>query len=337
MSETNRHITKSILSWLTRAGFFLLKILSLLPLWIHYRISDVMFLITYYLINYRRKVVRSNLTSSFPEKTEQEIKKIERQFYRWFCDYLVETFKMATISHKEMSRRMTFKGTELIEQCWAEGQSCGVLLGHYCNWEWISTLPLAMSDKGLCCELYHPIENKDTNDFFLELRQRFGSVCMPMDRALRDMVKYRKEGRPLVIGYIADQKPTWRNIYLWMPFLNHLTPVLTGSERIIKRTGQAFFYGDVRRIRRGYYECEFKLLDRHPDNVPDFELTERYMQELEQTIRREPAYWLWTHDRFQRTKEEFDYRFEVVDGKVFERIGEADYAKHMGWKSYWKH
>jgi len=337
MSETNRHITKNILSWLTRAGFLFVKMLSLLPLWIHYRISDVMFLITYYLINYRRKVVRSNLTSSFPEKSEQEIKKIERQFYRWFCDYLVETFKMATISRKEMSRRMVFKGTEQIEQCWTEGQSCAIMLGHYCNWEWISTLPLALSDKGFCCELYHPIENKDTNDFFLELRQRFDSVCIPMDRALRDMVKYRKEGRPLAIGYIADQKPTWRNIYLWMLFLNHFTPVLTGSERIIKRTGQACFYADVRRLRRGYYECEFKLLDRHPDNVPDFQLTERYMNELEQTICREPAYWLWTHDRFQRTKEEFDYRFEVVDGKVFERIGEADYAKHMGWKSYWKH
>ena len=328
---------KEILKTLTNMGFATVRLLSRLPLWIHYRFSDVMYLIIYYGIHYRRKVVRNNLTSAFPEKPLKEIKKVEREFYQWFCDYIVETFKLASISREEMKKRMVFKGTEAIEQCWQEGQSCGVLLGHYCNWEWVSTLPLAMSDKGLCAELYHPIENPETDQFFLQLRQRFGSVCIPMEQALRNIVKYRQEGRPLVIGYIADQKPNWRNIHLWMPFLNHNTPMFTGSERIIKRTGQAFFYGDVRRIRRGYYECEFKLIDRHPEHIPDFGLTERYMQEMEQTIRRDPAYWLWSHDRWSRTKEEFDFRFYTKDGKVYEKVTEEEYARHMGWKSYWHH
>ena len=328
---------KDVLSKVIQLGFFMVKVLSLLPLRVHYLFSDMMYFIIYYGAHYMRKVVRNNLTSAFPEKDIKEIKKIERQFYRWFCDYIVETFKMASISREEMARRMVFKGTEEIEKCWAEGQSCGVMLGHYCNWEWVSTLPLALSEKGICAELYHPIENPETNQFFIELRQRFGSVCIPMERALRDIVKYRREGRPLVIGYIADQKPNWRNIHLWMDFLNHITPMFTGSERIIKRTGQAFFYGDVRRVKRGYYECEFKLIDRHPDNVPDYQLTERYMHELEQTIRRDPALWLWSHDRWSRTKEEFDYRFRVEDEKVFEKVTEEEYAQHMGWRSYWKH
>lgn len=328
---------KDVLSKVIQLGFFMVKVLSLLPLRVHYLFSDMMYFIIYYGAHYRRKVVRNNLTSAFPERDIKEIKKIERQFYRWFCDYIVETFKMASISREEMARRMVFKGTEEIEKCWAEGQSCGVMLGHYCNWEWVSTLPLALSEKGICAELYHPIENPETNQFFIELRQRFGSVCIPMERALRDIVKYRREGRPLVIGYIADQKPNWRNIHLWMDFLNHNTPMFTGSERIIKRTGQAFFYGDVRRVKRGYYECEFKLIDRHPDNVPDYQLTERYMHELEQTIRRDPALWLWSHDRWSRTKEEFDYRFRVEDEKVFEKVTEEEYAQHMGWRSYWKH
>lgn len=328
---------KDVLSKVIQLGFFMVKVLSLLPLRVHYLFSDMMYFIIYYGAHYRRKVVRNNLTSAFPERDIKEIKKIERQFYRWFCDYIVETFKMASISREEMARRMVFKGTEEIEKCWAEGQSCGVMLGHYCNWEWVSTLPLALSEKGICAELYHPIENPETNQFFIELRQRFGSVCIPMERALRDIVKYRREGRPLVIGYIADQKPNWRNIHLWMDFLNHNTPMFTGSERIIKRTGQAFFYGDVRRVKRGYYECEFKLIDRHPDNVPDYQLTERYMHELEQTIRRDPALWLWSHDRWSRTKEEFDYRFRVEGEKVFEKVTEEEYAQHMGWRSYWKH
>lgn len=314
-----------------------LYLLSLLPMRIHYLFSDFLYLLVYYVVRYRVKLVRKNLADSFPEKSAEELRKTEKAFYHWFCDYIVETFKMMTISEKEMRRRMVFKGTETIDRLVAEGVSCGVMLGHYCNWEWISTLPLAVSDKGICAELYHPIENPDFNRLFLYIRQRFRSVCIPMEETLRHIVKYQHEGRPMIIGYIADQKPNWRNIHFWVDFLNHYTPVFTGSERIIKRTRQAFFYGDVRRIKRGYYECEFKLIEQHSEQIPDYELTQRYMQELERSIRRDPAYWLWSHDRWSRTKEEFDYRFYIKDGKVYEKVTEEEYAQHMGWRSYWKH
>ncbi len=242
-----------------------------------------------------------------------------------------------TISEKEMRRSMVFKGPENIDRLVAEGVSCGVMLGHYCNWEWISTLPLSITPKAICAELYHPIENPDFDRMFLFLRQRFRSICIPMEETLRHIVRYQREGRPIIIGYIADQKPNWRNIHLWVPFLNHLTPVFTGSERIVKRTRQAAFYGDVRRVKRGYYECEFHLIARDTATIPDYQLTERYIQELERTIRRDPALWLWSHDRWSRTKEEFDYRFYVKDGKVYEKVTEEEYAQHMGWRSYWKH
>lgn len=312
-------------------------LLSLLPLRIHYMLSDVVYLLIYRLLHYRIKVVRKNISESFPEKSADEQLAIERGFYHWFCDYLVESIKMLTMSERQMRKRMVFRGTETVDQVVGEGQSCAVYLGHYCNWEWISTLPLAVSDKGICAELYHPIENPDFNRLFLYIRQRFRSVCIPMEETLRHIVKYQHEGRPMIIGYIADQKPNWRNIHFWVDFLNHYTPVFTGSERIIKRTRQAFFYGDVRRIKRGYYECEFKLIEQHSEQIPDYELTQRYMQELERSIRRDPAYWLWSHDRWSRTKEEFDYRFYIKDGKVYEKVTEEEYAQHMGWRSYWKH
>lgn len=337
MAQHSEIMNKLLTKIFTSLAINLLWLLSLLPLWVHYVLSNCMYLIIYHLIGYRKKVVRNNLMSAFPEKTEAEISIIERDYYLWFCDYLVETIKLMTISRKEMQRRMVFKGTDVIDQLTSEGVSCGVMLGHYCNWEWISTLPLSVSNKALCAELYHPIENPQFNQMFLNLRQRFGSVCIPMEETLRHIIKYRQEGRPLVIGYIADQKPNWRNIHLWIDFLNHTTPVFTGSERIIKRTKQAFFYGDVKRIRRGYYECEFKLIERHSELLPDYQLTEYYMQALEQTIRHEPAYWLWSHDRWSRTKEEFDIRFYEKEGKIYERVSEEDYARQMGWDNYWQH
>ena len=330
-------MTNCIRKTAVRFCFYSLWLMSLLPLRILYLFSDALYIVVYYVLRYRRAVVRQNLTTAFPEKERKEIAHIERDFYHWLCDYLVETIKLLSMSREEMSRRMVFKGTDTIDQLADKGVSCGVMLGHYCNWEWITSLPLAVTPKAICAELYHPLENPDIDRMFLCIRQRFGSICIPMEETLRHIVRYQREHQPLVIGYIADQKPNWRNIHLWTMFLNHNTPVFTGSERIIKRTRQAFFYGDVRRIKRGYYECEFKLLEQHPENIPDYQLTVQYMQELERSIRREPALWLWSHDRWSRTKEEFDHRFYIKDGKVYEKVTESEYAQRMGWRSYWHH
>ena len=131
-----------LLYWLTYGTLYLL---SLLPLRVHYIISDFIYLVVYHLVGYRVKLVRKNLADSFPEKSETELRRIERDFYRWFCDYLVETVKLLTISEKELKRRMVFKGTEIVDEVVESGQSCAVYLGHYCNWEWITSLPLWVS------------------------------------------------------------------------------------------------------------------------------------------------------------------------------------------------
>lgn len=292
---------------------------SRLPLRVLYVLSDVLFVLVFYVFHYRRRTVWVNLVTSFPERPEEELKDIERRFYRWFCDYVVESIKLMTMSRDELKRRMTFRGTEQVEQCVSEGQSCAVYLGHYCNWEWITSLPLWLSDKAQCGQIYHPLENADFDRLYLKMRQRMGAVCIPMAETLRRILQYKREGRPVVIGYIADQTPFWWNIHHWCSFLHHDTPVLTGTERIAKKLGQAVFYMEVSRPRRGYYEAEFKLITRDSKAYADYELTDIYFQMLEQTICRHPDYWLWTHNRWKRTREKFNLRFEVVDGKVREK------------------
>ena len=289
---------------------------SLLPLRVFYVISDMLFWILYIIIGYRRKVVWQNLKTSFPEKSEERLRKIERGFYHFFCDYLVESVKLMTISKKNLKKRLVFKGTEVVNEIVESGQSCAVYLGHYCNWEWITSLPLWVTPKAQCGQIYHPIENNDFDWLFLRLRQRFGAVCIPMQDTLRKIIEFRKDRQPVVIGYISDQKPHWVNIHHWVDFLHHDTPVLTGTERIARRMNHAVFYLDVRRIRRGYYEAEFKLITREPQTMKEFELSDIYYQHLEQSILQAPEFWLWSHKRWSRTREEFNERFEVVDGKV---------------------
>ena len=260
-----------LLYYLTYAVLWLC---SLLPMWVHYLISDGIFVVVYHLVGYRKKMVRKNLSDSFPEKSEAEIIKIEKDFYRWFCDYLVETIKLLTISKKALKRRMVFKGTEIVDEIVESGQSCAVYLGHYCNWEWITSLPLWVTPKAQCGQIYHVLENSEFDQMFLNLRQRMGAVCIPMAETLRRLAEFRLKKQPVVIGYISDQVPFWNNIHHWLDFLNHDTPVLTGTERLARSAGHAVLYIDVVRPKRGYYVAEFKLIERNPKQTKDFELTD---------------------------------------------------------------
>ena len=289
---------------------------SLLPLRIHYIISDFLFWLLYKVIGYRRRVVWKNLSASFPEKSQAELKDIERGFYHFLCDYFVETVKMMTISKKEIKRRIVYKGIKDLDEVIESGQSIALYLGHYCNWEWVTSMPLWVTPKVQCGQIYHPLENKYFDKLLLRSRQRLDALCISMQDTLREVVRYKREGQPIMIGYISDQAPNWVNIHHWVDFLNQDTPVFTGTERIVKKMNHAVFYVDMRRIKRGYYEAEFKLMTRAPKELEDFKLTDMYFDMLEKSIRRAPEFWLWSHNRWKRTRKEFNERFEVIDGKV---------------------
>lgn len=291
-------------------------LLSLLPFRVHYLFSDLLYLILYKMMGYRVKVVRGNLESSFPEKSKKELCSIERKFYHRLCDYFVETIKTMTMSEKQVLKHMVFKGTELVDTCVDNGQSCAIYLGHTFNWEWITSLPFWISEKAHCGQLYHALENEAFDKLFLHLRQRWGAECIPLVDILRKTIEYKRKQQPTVIGYLGDQVPHWNNIHHWCWFLNHDTPVMTGTERIAIKNRQALFFLEVHQTKRGYYEAEFKLITRKPEELKEFEATSIYHQMLEASIRQQPELWLWSHNRWKRTREEFNERFKVVDGKV---------------------
>ena len=269
------------------------SLLSLLPLRLLYCISDIGFVLMYYVVGYRRRIVRQNICSAFPEKDDAWVTKTERGFYRWFCDYFMEAVKLLTISDRQLRRRFTVEGADEVEKCFSEGQDAAAILGHYCNWEWLSCVGIALKPERKCGLIYHPLRSQAFDILFQRLRSLF--------------------------GYIADQGPKWENIHLWLPFLNHDTPVFTGAERIMRKMHDAVFYIDMTRPRRGYYTCRFHLITRTPQDLPEYEVTRRFFQFLEQTIRRDPRFYLWSHNRWKRTHEEFDRKFIVVDGKVLPR------------------
>lgn len=285
---------------------------SLLPYRMFYAVADAVYVFIYYIIRYRRKVVRRNLVSSFPEKTESEIRSTERGFYRWFCDYFVETIKMLSVSDETLLRHIEFRNVEELEQHFDKGQTCAAILGHYCNWELLSATGLAFKrhKDAVCGLIYHPLKSKAFDELFKSLRHSKGGVCIPKKDILRYLVNYRREKRMWLFGYISDQAPKWENIHLWLPFLNHDTPVFTGGERIMRKMNDAVFYVDMERPKRGKYICTFRLITDNPAELPANGITERFFKMLETTVRRDPRFYLWSHDRWRRTHEEYDRRFK---------------------------
>ena len=299
--------------------FSIWYLLSLLPMRVLYVISGGLYLLLYRIVGYRRKVVKKNLTGSFPEKSEEKLRKIEQGFYHFFCDYLVETVKLMTISQEEMKRRIKFRGAELIDEIIGSGQSVTLYVGHYCNWEWASSIPLWINPSTWGGQIYHPLEKKVFDKLFLTIRERMGAHCIAIQDTLREVMKHKCENQPIVMGYISDQKPLWVNIHHWVNFLHHDTPVLTGTERIARKMNHAVLYVDIQRVRRGYYEAEFKCITREPQKLKEYELTDIYFEMLEKSIRRAPEFWLWSHNRWSRTREEFNHDFEIINGKVVHR------------------
>lgn len=284
--------------------FFLLYLLSLLPMRLLYLLSDCLFFPLFHIVKYRRKVVEKQLDECFPEKSMQERRAIERQFYHFFCDYLVEVIKLFSISKKEMMLRMKFVGIEQVREELKDKKFCFLYLGHYCNWEYIASLSYWLPEIH-CGQIYHRIYNQAFDELFLKLRGQFGGESILMKDTLRRILTLRNQEKKVMIGFIADQLPKWENMHHWTTFLNHDTSFFIGAERIAKQVDAALYYVDVERVKRGYYQVRFRLMTLHPKEFPDYELTDQYARLLEESICRQPAYWLWTHKRWKRTKEEW--------------------------------
>ncbi|GAB6011788.1 lysophospholipid acyltransferase family protein [Viscerimonas tarda] len=278
---------------------------ALLPLRLLYVLSDILYLFVYYIAGYRIKIVRKNLKNSFPEKSPKELLKLEKDFYHHFCDYFVETIKLLHISDKEMQERMIYKNIEVAEDILKTGNSCLMYLGHYGNWEWIPSITLMFDKNILLGQIYKHLSNKIFDRLFLKLRSRFGSVGISKGDTLRNIVRLRREGKQMVIGFIADQTPSRSNIHYWTMFLNQETPVFTGVERIAKLTGFGVAYLDITRVARGKYIAECKLISKDPKAEPEFFITGKYIHLFEETILRNPAYWLWSHNRWKYKKQDF--------------------------------
>jgi len=293
----------------------IMYLISLIPFKVMYFISDILFVLVYHVVGYRKKLVRKNMRDSFPEKSEKEIVDIEKKFYHWFCDYIFETVKMMSISQEDMRKHMQIDNIEEANKILDSGRNISLFLGHYCNWEWASSIGLHTSHH--CAHIYHPLENKAMNKIFFDFRARFNSQNLAMNETPRTLITWKRANKVNMVGYISDQAPGYNQMFCFVNFLNHKdTPVFSGAERMAQLTDAAVFYFRISRPRRGYYHAEFmKIVDSTKD-FPVHYPTIQYFKLLEEDIRLNPQYWLWTHNRWKRTIEEYNKIYSEEERKL---------------------
>jgi KDO2-lipid IV(A) lauroyltransferase len=274
----------------------LLFLLSLLPFWILYLFSDILYFLLFHIIKYRRKVVELNLKNSFPEKTVADRLDIEKKFYKHLSDLIFESIKTLSISPKSLKKRFIFSNLHELTKYYDEGKSVIAVSGHFGNWEW-GPLAAAYELKGKVLVVYKPLSDKRFEKLVTSMRSRFGAILVPMKHTLRKIIEYNSQ--PHVLVLVGDQTPPREESQYFINFLNQPTAIFLGVEKIAVRTNKPVIYFSINKIKRGYYECLFKPLVEIPDQTKEYEITNIHTQVLENIIRKNPEYWLWSHKRWK--------------------------------------
>ncbi len=276
----------------------LLWSISKLPYRLFYGLSDFVFLWVYYVVRYRKKIVYKNLKLAFPDKPEQEIRRIRKDFFHHFCDIFLEMAKTISISEEELKARFVLKNPEEMKRIEALGKSYIILLGHYNSYEWVTALTLqGMQYKAY--GIYKRIRNRSFDKLIHDSRARFGTDMLDKNDVIRQMIRDKQSGTRAAYGMIADQAPKQGKTKYWRDFFGHRVPVFIGSEVAAKKLDLAVTYLSIEKIKRGYYEAEFVPITDNPGAVEDYGITDTYIELLEDQICRHPAYYLWTHKRFK--------------------------------------
>jgi len=245
----------------------------------------------------------TNLENAFPEKSSSEIQGIARRFYRHLFDQSIESFKLIHLSRKQILRRFNYKNPEMLDELYRSNKSVIALAGHFTTWEWIVSLSLVTKHKVLA--VYKPPSFENFSRIYYYISRRFGINPVPMQEIFRRILDCKSRNELTITFILGDQRPQPDHARHWINFLNQDTPVITGFEKISKKTDQAVVLIDIQWKKRGYYDVYFRKLCDSPLGIDDYHLTEDYFKALEKMIRDRPEFWLWTHRRWAYRKQDF--------------------------------
>lgn len=278
----------------------LLWFISIMPFRILYLISDGLYVLLYYIIGYRKKVVTNNLKLVFPEKSEKEIFAIRKKFYKHLCDMFLEMAKTMNISEIELKKRFKILNPEECKRLESLNKSVILMYGHYASWEWSVELQNHVNFKGL--GVYKKLANTYFDKLAKAIRSKYNTQLISTKEAVSTINDYENKGIKSMTAFISDQSPRLTKEVYWGTFMGIDVPCFTGAERLAKKLDLAIAYLKVTKLKRGYYEAEIITLAENPNDYNDYELTDLFLREVEKQIYEAPEYYFWTHKRWKHKR-----------------------------------
>ncbi len=275
----------------------ILWLLSILPMRILYIKSTALYFLVYYIIGYRKKVVKDNLALTFPEKTQQERNRIAKQFFKHLCDVIFETIKAFTISEKEIRKRFVVTNIEILEPYYQNDKSILLMAGHYGNWEWSGILNKLMQHQAHA--VYKPLDSKQFDALVKKTREHFGGIIVSNKKIVAVLFRKWKKGIKTLTYILSDQTPKVGAFKHRDTFMGIDVPMFTGTEELAKKLDFAVLYLKVEKVKRGYYTATFVPFVDNPKDYPDFQITRMFFDALETQIREKPEFYLWSHKRWK--------------------------------------
>lgn len=282
----------------------LVRLLSLLPLQALYALMQGLYPLLYYVVRYRRKVVRRNLSLCFPDDSPADIKRREKDFYHYFCDLIAEIIYSYRISAEEIRERVVFHGAEDLEEAIRAHGGGFIMLGHYGCWEWLADICNRLPEDFHPHVIYRKQKSESTDRLMHELREKRGCDLVDKNLLLRHMVQNRRKPGAHIYYMLSDQKPSKHDLGHWVTFLHQETPFITGTDTLAHKFDYPVYYVDIRMPARGYYEVYFKTIAIDSPSMPEGKITDLFAAFLEENILLNPSLWLWSHNRFKWKKDE---------------------------------
>lgn len=281
-------------------SFPFLWLISILPFRVFYWFSDFVYLIMYYIIGYRKKIIRHNLIIAMPQLTADKRLEIEKKFYRHMCDVFLEMIKTMSITSEEMNERFVVTNIDLLKEYEKKGKSIILLASHYASWEWLLSINEKTAFK--CYGVYKKINNKYFDSKIRAIRSKFKSELVTTDKTIELINKNENSGVMSIYGLASDQSPQVHKTFHWQKFMGITVPVHTGAEMLAKKYDIEVVFAKVKKVKRGYYEATFVPISDAPKLIPDFEITDNYLKEVEKQILEAPEFYFWTHKRWKHRR-----------------------------------
>jgi KDO2-lipid IV(A) lauroyltransferase len=284
---------------LTIVFLFFVLFIGVLPFFILYLFSGLVYFILLHVTHYRKEIVKQNLSSAFPELSQNELEKLIRLFYKNLSDILIEGIKSFTMSRAQINKRHHILNPEILVPFFEQGKSIIAVTGHYANWEW-GSLSAGLQTNYDIVAFYKPLSNKWIDQFLRWSRSRFGTTLASISETTTTFEKFKLKKTIFIMA--ADQSPAKAEKAIWVDFLGKDTAFLHGPEKHAINNNYPVFYVDIQRIKRGYYTLELSCLVENPADVPESEITRKFGKRLEATIKAHPENWLWSHRRWKLSR-----------------------------------